>query len=1112
MASFKTINKLEKEENERKAAKLEERRQGLAQTLASEFEWIQKRADAELANEKAEYQNRFGEYYQDPDNEFESVYLKKKSAEEKILQQEKYETVKSILDELKEHNSTKENIFNSLYGITSNNPDRDSVNTRSKLEVMSQYKKMVKTFRYAIKSLETEEMEQARVVSRLQGMLQDKFVLTQNVEKVQRSLTLVKNLSLMENDLKNPKSMANHFEDTMFKIQLDIDKENVAKNLVLSEMEANLTRLQNERTELLKHVIEIKIQVEDLSEELHRLMFINAKYDQELDKFEGVVRHQRYLKEDAKSLIYLSQYVDHKLNKLVTVNNPNIQPEQFVKKDPRRFISMEELFQGEDLQLSADELIINLPRWSWTHPRTIDQMKEAMDELESKSVTGLVTRQFHNYFPFGTENLVTKTIQAYRFFRKADMVIKEQVESMTLNLKDKQLMVETLNKALVERRKVEKNFSKYKGGRELGYMDHFEELINEHTVTQDGNLLGIHPHLIRKHKQKRLDSNMTEEPSALMQPVEASIKQILESYRGVTVEDTERNQKKFVFLLSLLEQVKLLGRRLFDLVQLVRFLWEKRFLRDPAPFKAIDELLTRSMYYKRSDFKEDPKKPTQQLGLTHLGNSKYAGDVPQSKLVVCKDEDAPFKVDQLRSYMENHFNIADDYIVIREIECNEFVIVHTNLEEIRHSVRVELDAIRRSDNFQANLKMVYMNQLAPEIFNRVMNCACKNYCQKMSRNLKELEALLKELIYSMRDMTETSITGKLKFSERDDPWKRLETSTPSYLQDFQMIKPYKKALDRFFNQDKLQTKQQAIEMSLLAKAYKSPEDSQDEKVPQLNVDDVKKMITTEKKKQIKPQKSNPNQGTKSTKAEVAAAPTNDSLWQLRDASNNEFKEIMGYGTTLRSVKKYLDKQAKDALHLLKIPSILQANVTDRTVIQRLKTLMSQSKSELSKSCKVVPIDSKHKPVTEESFVRRHTEHHDTTVTSQTDMDITTTGKNIQPDTVMQSDRKVSFGMARVMSPDIGATPHHKNIVIKEKPNFKISQKQLSPRSMTQHSPDMLSPRQSYFIPQSFGLRKSSLRILSRTTTAKSMQRQDTNSTAKLKDLEQDLDSYILSPF
>src|SRR3990167_2366535 len=110
MASFKTINKLEKEENERKAAKLQERRQGLAQTLASEFEWIQKRADAELANEKAEYQNRFGEYYQDPDNEFESVYLKKKSAEEKILQQEKYETVKSILDELKEHNSTKENI------------------------------------------------------------------------------------------------------------------------------------------------------------------------------------------------------------------------------------------------------------------------------------------------------------------------------------------------------------------------------------------------------------------------------------------------------------------------------------------------------------------------------------------------------------------------------------------------------------------------------------------------------------------------------------------------------------------------------------------------------------------------------------------------------------------------------------------------------------------------------------------------------------------------------------------------------------------------------------------------------------------------------------------
>jgi hypothetical protein len=859
-----------------------------------------------------------------------------------------------------------------------------------------------------------------------------------------------------------------------------------------------------------------------LTDELNHVRSLNAKYDEELDKYQEIIRNQRNLKEDAKHLIYLSQYIDHKLNRLRTVNNPSIEAEQFVKKDRSKFISMEELFQGDELQLSAEQLVFKLPKWTQSRPRTIEEMEQAMVELASKSVTSLVTRQFHNYFPFGTTNLINKTIEVYKFFCKSDMVIKEQVESMTISLKDKQMMVETLNKALMERRKLEENFRQYRGGRELGYMEHFGAMVSEETVTQDGNMLGIHPHLLRKQREQR-DHQVD---GSHLAPVEASLKQIFELYRGVTPEDIARNHKKLLFLLALKDQVKFLGRRLFDLVQLVKFLWEKRLLKDEAPFRTIDDLLYRSQFYKKSDFREEIKR-LNPIGLSSFGTNKHAGDVPQAKLVICKEDEPGYRGKDLRKYMEFHFNIPEDYIVIKEVEASEFVMLHTSLEEVRQIIRIELDAIKRSDDFQASLKMVYLNQIAPEIFQRIMCTAAKNYSQKLMRNLKEIDSLLRELIYAMRDITETSITEQLMYNVTNDDGKQNHHPMPGYLRDFEMIKSYKKAIERYFSQERVVGKQLAMELSSVVKS-RGVEDSEDYKTPELNVDDIKRMITWEKRKQSKPLKSNPNQGNKSIKAETTVpVPAADSLWQQRDSSNNEFKEIMGYGTTLRSIKKCLDKQAKDAQHLLKIPSMVNGKLGDRSVLQRMKSIIESGKGET--------VDAKRLSLGEEKggVWRKGVRRSEGVKWSEQyrPMGIEKPGEpETHPSEHEEAGHSKQPFSARpnylVVSPDVGGSPHHKNFTLKERrSSFKISHHLLSPRGLMNRSPEMLStrglmnkspevmsPRMSYYLPNSLGIRKESLKILSRKTTAKSINRQETNTSSKAKDLEEDLDSYILSPF
>ena len=130
-----------------------------------------------------------------------------------------------------------------------------------------------------------------------------------------------------------------------------------------------------------------------------------------------------------------------------------------------------------------------------------------------------------------------------------------------------------------------------------------------------------------------------------------------------------------------------------------------------------------------------------------------------------------------------------------------------------------------------------------------------------------------------------------------------------------MLKSATCMFDRLFKRDRQIAEQ--------AKTVVRQQDEQHQE-SKLNVEEVKQILNKEKSKQSV--RHTINTSRPNNLNVTGKQPT--TFWRARDHFSNQLKEIMGFGTTMRSLKQCLDKQTKEAQPLFDMPSISDVKLRD----------------------------------------------------------------------------------------------------------------------------------------------------------------------------------------
>lgn len=448
-----------------------------------------------------------------------------------------------------------------------------------------------------------------------------------------------------------------------------------------------------------------------------------------------------------------------------------------------------------------------------------------------------------------------------------------------------------------------------------------------------------------------------------------------EEFKKITGEEIDKVKMRNLRLVDLYKKSKELILRVFEAGYLTYTIWEARLTNreNLVSFKPLLEFLSNSKICEiDQEVQAQGALKTKKFISLVTGLVRQTPIIPKQHLLRLKTEPEPFSSVEFVNTMINHFNLKEDYLLLSEISTNEIITYNLEMESIRLEIKQALVDFRRL-NIRDVSKNCYLDQISSELFAKVFKEALNIQTRKIFMVLKETEYLLKYMQGFISDRKETSIHFKLDMSQYsasqimdsqlNQSWRAGEsphkpTQKPKrgfeshYAAKYpeastynhklheslgkKLIPPFRRAMELAFNPD---IKKEA-DQDVFGKALETSEPSQEDKIEQLEgIDRVKQLISEEKNREmlttVKVSKRKLNKSSQSLPKENNL-PTN--LWAKKDSVNNDLKEIMRFGTTLRAIKKCLAKQTKESNLITKMPSIMEAKLPGAMRSQRRKLL------------------------------------------------------------------------------------------------------------------------------------------------------------------------------
>ena len=430
--------------------------------------------------------------------------------------------------------------------------------------------------------------------------------------------------------------------------------------------------------------------------------------------------------------------------------------------------------------------------------------------------------------------------------------------------------------------------------------------------------------------------------------VNQSAARLAAEYKPVLSHEVERVERLMSFIDQVHEKTRELGLRLFSIVGLTRYIWEHKLDNGFHHFRNFDRMVTQSAVFEKVPMNHTALVASSlaSIGLHSIKqrNLKALEDLPKQKLIALKPLPNALRKEDVEKLAREFYAIPADHIIVREITGNRLVLTYSQMDELSAILKREVEAFRRA-GLPTESKNFYLSEVSSRVVGNATKAALNNLVQKLFKVFREVDTLLKDLslhIYIFQDSSQPVAESQVREDHKATEFHYQQCFPNARHYNFQsqkklvgqVTRPFAKALDKFL----LLEKEPVADFSLGF----LPEEEELQPEVSMNIELVKKMIEAQKSKAGK---SLVNQSAvRSAKSESKREPTafirnQNEFLKSRDASNNQRKEILEYGTLLRSLNSVLDLQAKDSLSSRKVPTILDAKIQDRTLVSKMRNML-----------------------------------------------------------------------------------------------------------------------------------------------------------------------------
>lgn len=216
---------------------------------------------------------------------------------------------------------------------------------------------------------------------------------------------------------------------------------------------------------------------EDLDKEIEYLISeiyeLDKEFDSLIDKYQGEI----YIRDITKTLIYLAQYLDHKVKKVRLYNAQNNTLKISRQAEYQVIDNIDKLFENDEklhifvspfqrkkksqqLHLNQEK-DTNILKATYGLPRPLQLVNETMEYLIENSKMKEITTTFFLHFMGNPDFAYAKIIDGYELIRKTEARHKENINSLTNQKKDRSDVLQTLIKVRKDYEEVEMISSNY---------------------------------------------------------------------------------------------------------------------------------------------------------------------------------------------------------------------------------------------------------------------------------------------------------------------------------------------------------------------------------------------------------------------------------------------------------------------------------------------------------------------------------------------------------------------------------------------------------------------------------------------------------------------------
>ena len=593
---------------------------------------------------------------------------------------------------------------------------------------------------------------------------------------------------------------------------------------------------------------------------------------------------------------------------------------------------------------------------------------------------------FTKTHPEGPDEVANHIIQSFKYVHDLDSELKQLILKNENKYKEKTDLFNKLNNMLTDQKRLLQSYEDHRKKADHSYVENFEHLLNEEDISKETNLININPSIIRLDPNK-IESTVILPPWPAAEKdgasVKASVKDtevvsiasrslsipqgkminysaniLQETYPFILPDNYDKVRFRNVYIVDLYNRMKMIGNRLFDTAYLARYIVERKIGTTDNSLKAIDKIIAKSEHYVKSDKAHlDSSKNL----LTDAPKAEQQDDAPIVKpneapgkmFIKLKTEASQIKKEDLETMMLERFGIPSDYLLIREILSNEIIKSNTTVEDIKVSVERECEKYEELGLKGVMTRYCYLNHVCDSLFATIYFDAISSLAQKLYKVFKDIENLLKETFTTLNERQENPELKNKSWKPQTETLfmekypKGLKFEFESHIPMMgATIKPFQRAMDKLFLRDKVTKKALALqhqqEMAEAQKQLESAgelagEDNQPVKV--VNVDNVRKIVTTHLKNTSKRNAANSNKPV--VEAKKTESRREEEGWERKKQMGRDIKEILNYGSTMNALHFCFENKVRDLKReQTGMPSIVDSHIKGRNPTQKIRNLLT----------------------------------------------------------------------------------------------------------------------------------------------------------------------------